>query len=80
LARALDLASGKASWPAIAGALASEGYSAAAIKHIGKDASAQGEIARRIHAAELQRLEASAPPCQTWRIEDPRSRAKLRNE
>jgi hypothetical protein len=42
-------------WPNIAQALAREGFSAAAIKQIGKDRAAQREISARILAADTAR-------------------------
>jgi hypothetical protein len=52
-------------WPNIAQVLASEGFSAAAIKQVGKDRAAQHEISALIHAS------AKTPPDETrftrWR-------------
>lgn len=76
--RAWTLADDMASWPDIARVLADEGYSAAIIKKIGKDRDFKGEITRRLLAAEQRRLAANAPPCQTWRIEEPKACVKLK--
>jgi hypothetical protein len=75
--RAYDLASSGAYllWPPIASVLASEGFSAAAIKKIGKDRTAQREITALIHAAIARH---PAAPAETWRIRAPETRVKLK--
>ena len=55
-------------WPNIAQVLASEGFSAADIKQIGKDRATQREITARIHDAERARPPAPADTRHTrWR-------------
>jgi hypothetical protein len=55
-------------WPNIAQVLASEGFSAATIKQIGKDQAAQRAIQASIHAAERARPAAPADTRHTrWR-------------
>jgi hypothetical protein len=61
-------------WPNIAAVLASEGYSAAAIKRIGKDSAAQNELTALIHAAISKRPYA---PAETWREREPETKVKL---
>lgn len=48
-------------WPNIAQVLASEGFSVAAIKLIGKDRASQREITTRIHAVETALLARQSP-------------------
>jgi hypothetical protein len=62
-------------WPPIAQMLANEGFSAAAIKKIGKDRAAQREITALIHAAIARR---AAAPAETWRVREPETRVKLK--
>lgn len=76
-ALALAEAGGHALWPLIAGALATEGFSAKVITQLGKDRAFQNEITARIHAAIVRD---PAAPAQTWRIRDPESRAKLMSD
>ena len=62
-------------WPPIAKVLASEGFSAASIKQLGKERDAQREITARIHAAIAKNPSA---PAETWRIRAPDTKTTLK--
>jgi hypothetical protein len=62
-------------WPNIAQVLADEGFSAAAIKKVGKDREAQHLITALIHAAIASN---PSSPSETWRHREPETKAKLK--